>query len=211
MAATNIPSSSSLETIEARLARIEQSLGRVEQLATQAETMMAPTLLDIFDQHIAEHPELPKQLSNLLEIAQAASTPQNTKALTLLLEQLTQAPQLVSTLADILDGYAVAAAPGTSMDNVVQNLGTLLGWLAKDSTKALLDAMPTDGESMQALALLAQSSSKAAKSSPGSIGILGALSKLRSQDAGYALNFSCELLQQLGRGLKQKTHDPKQL
>lgn len=258
MDASKNAAASSIEQIEARLARIEQSLAKVEQLALQGEALVAvasdvidrsnatgismdariqqlaqlveqgtrpqstqaltelarkapelpqgaATLLDILDSHIAQHPELPERLATLLELAQKLGSPPQAKALSFALEQLSQTPALLGTLADILDGYAAQSDPDASLDNVLHNLTTLLGWLAKDSTRELLEALPTDATAMQTLAILASSASKAAQGSPRSLGLLGALGKLRGQDAGYALNFACELLQSLGQGLKKRT------
>lgn len=254
----NSPPATSLEQIEARLARIEQSLAKVEQLASQSEALIsvasdlldrsapagvslddrfrqlaqlaeqgtrpestqaltmlaakapelspsAATLLDILDSHVAQHPELPSRLSSLLGLAQKASETKNAKALEFALDQLHQIPALVGTMADILDGYAAQDSADASLDNLLINLKTLLGWLAKDSSKKLLEAIPTDAQTLQALELLAKSASKASSGAPKPVGLLGALSKLRSDDAGYALNFACELLQGLGQGLKQNT------
>lgn len=200
-------------SLDQRLATLTELLERgtrpqaakaLAHMAAQAPAIPhgVATVIDILDDHIAKHPELPQRLEALLALAAQASAPENAKALTIVLDQLIQAPALVSTLADILDSFVSKEPQGSSLDNVVQNLSTLVSWLAQDSTKTLLACIPADAESVNALSLLAHSASNSAKSTPSQVGLWGALSKLRSDDARYALGFACEFLEQLGRSLK---------
>lgn len=205
-------SSSSPPSFEQRLTRIEQSLERVEHMFSQLTEQKDATLGvagDVLDQVIQDHPQLPEQLSGLLELLIRASQPNTLKQLQAGLDALGSAPDLVATVCDLVDQHAIQwlthnQAQGGSIENVATNTAQLIQWLSLDSTRHFLSKELSDSGSVQALALLADSVRTATKRPPNAVGLFKGARKLGHSDSQYALGFVCDVVEHLGRNLSQR-------
>lgn len=200
------------DSLERRLARIENSLERVEdmfsQLVQQKDAMLglAGDVLDREGSCATSHDE---RVRGVAKLAQEITEPRSIEAISSALSLIPELEGGLSMGIDILDQQIRQwldsnQVQGSSVENVAANAAQLIQWLSLDSTRSFLSRELSDSSSVQALALLTDSVRAATQGTPKAVGLFKSARKLGQADSQYALGFVCDLVEQLGKRLSQR-------
>lgn len=174
------------------------------------------TGLDVLDQIVRDEPQLADKLTGLLGLLKRVAEPHTIRTIEAGLDTLDQASDLVGTILDLADQQVRQwqerhQAQGSSVENIAANVGQLMQWLSLDSTRQFLSKELSDSSSVQALAFLADSVRSATEHPPKAVGLFKSARKLGHADSQFALGFVCDLVEQLGRNLSQRSSSNRHL
>ncbi|MGB8332555.1 MAG: DUF1641 domain-containing protein, partial [Polyangiales bacterium] len=196
---------STLQRIEARLARLEQALEPLTK-ATDAAPALTSTAVDIIDDWATQVGDLDARMRSMSELLERLTRPEALAPLMVFVEMTEQAKPALATFTDIVDEMmARAAADGMEIERLVESTKNALLRLAQLATarevQALLDSGMLDPATLSTLGLAARAVADASERPVKRVGMFGALRAARQPSVQRALGFLITVAENLGENL----------
>ncbi len=194
-----------LRRIEARLARLEQTLDPIHK-ATTAAPALTSTAVDVLDDWANQHGDLDERLRTLSELLERITRPEALAPLMMVVELTENAKPAVATITDIIDEtMARAAADGMEIERLVESSKNAVLKLAQLATarevQALLDSGMLDPAALSTLGMTARAVADASEEPAPRVGLFGAIRAAGQPSVQRALGFLIRVAENLGENL----------
>lgn len=217
---TPASSQASLESIAARLDRMERTLARFDRRFDQVldhGPAVVATAVDAVDemalQAAARGIDIDARMQAMVQLTERVTEPATLQALSGLVAQLDAVPNLVATLVDAIDEMAQTAQDsGLDLPAVVRAVTDLLGYGARlmqtDEFRQLIESGLPDARQIGTLANLRSALADTGGEPAGRAGFLALWRATRDPDVQRALDFGIRFLKRCGRIIDESASDP---
>lgn len=210
----------SLAEIEARLARIEESLEvlrRLGQEGPQLAAVVTDTADDLYAQAADRGVDIDARLTHLARLLERATEPQVLETMELLIEHIDvirravemadRAPQFVAMIVDIFDDkISVAAREGLSLEAVLGQLflaaRRFATFVQGEQFQVLLESGVLDIRAVSVIGRAGRAIADVAERAPRKTGIFGAMRAAGDGDVKRTLNFAVRFTKRFGQLLR---------
>jgi len=195
-----------LRRIDARLARLEETVAPIAELTREAPKMVA-TFTDVVDDKAAQLGDVERRLEALSDVVERFSRPQTLASMRKLVDLAENAPGLLATFTDVVDEVmAEAGEGGLELSQVVEDSKRLLFGLLKLTTspelRALLDSGMLDPRALESLGQVAHALVQVRERAVPRVGLFGTVRAMGRGEVQRAVGFLLEVAASFGSTLE---------